>query len=55
MVTSERTGQVIPSDQLTAFINACMTRGAHVGRNEAAFQASREDATRFVRRVFFGQ
>lgn len=55
VVTSERTGQVIPSDQLTAFINACMTRGAHVGRNEAAFQASREDATRFVRRVFFGQ
>ncbi|MDH0867126.1 dienelactone hydrolase family protein [Mitsuaria sp. GD03876] len=50
-VTALRTGAVIPAAQLTAFFNECVTRGAHVGRNAAAFDASRGEVARFVQQV----
>lgn len=50
-VTALRTGTVIPSAQLTAFFNQCVTRGVHVGRNAAAVDASRSDVARFVQEV----
>ena len=54
-VTAERTGQTIPPEGLKAFYDACVTRGAHVGRDERAFQQSRADVLRFVGEVFFGR
>lgn len=50
-VTAQATGQKIPPAQLSAFFERCVTRGTHVGRNEAAVQASQADVRRFVERV----
>nr|WP_315237666.1 dienelactone hydrolase family protein [uncultured Albidiferax sp.] len=52
-ITAERSGSTIAPDQLSAFFNSCVQRGAHVGRNEQAFRQSRSDAQEFVRSIFF--
>ncbi|KMW44239.1 dienelactone hydrolase family protein [Ralstonia insidiosa] len=52
-VTAERTGEVIEPAKLRDFFAGCMSLGAHVGRNEAAYQKSRKDVQAFVREVFF--
>ena len=51
-ITSEREGKVIAADKLNDFFNSCVTRGAHVGRNEAAAQQSVKDVQAFVQSVF---
>lgn len=52
-ITAERTGEVLDPAKLPEFFKACVKRGAHAGRNEAAYQQSRKDALAFVRGVFF--
>jgi dienelactone hydrolase len=53
-IKSERTGQTIGVEGLGALMNSdCVKRGAHVGRNEAAYQQSRKDVQEFVSSVFF--
>ncbi|KJK21380.1 dienelactone hydrolase [Burkholderiaceae bacterium 16] len=52
-ITAERTGEIIDPSRLKAFFAECTRLGAHVGRNESAFQHSRSDIRAFVREVFF--
>lgn len=54
-VTAQATGQKIPAAQLSAFFERCVTRGTHVGRNEAAVRASQADVRRFVERQVLKQ
>ncbi len=51
-ITSERDGKAIPPGKLDEVFRSCVTRGAHVGRNEAAARASERDVQAFVRSVF---
>jgi hypothetical protein len=51
--TAERTGEIIEPAKLRDFFAGCVSLGAHVGRNEAAYQKSRKDVQAFVREVFF--
>lgn len=53
IITSERSGQQIPSNEIGKFFEGCIKRGAHVGRDEQAFRQSRKDAQEFVRGIFF--
>jgi dienelactone hydrolase len=50
-IISEKSGEVIAPDKLTAFFNACVTRGVHAGRNEQAFRQSRTDVQNFVKQI----
>lgn len=52
-ITAERTGEAVDPGQLAGFLAGCARRGAHVGRNEAAFRQSRRDVQAFAREVFF--
>ncbi|APV50405.1 dienelactone hydrolase [Betaproteobacteria bacterium GR16-43] len=53
-ITAERTGEAVDPARLAEFFNACVKRGAHVGRNESAFRQSRKDVQAFAREIFFG-
>ncbi|MGZ5103020.1 MAG: dienelactone hydrolase family protein [Usitatibacter sp.] len=52
VITSERDGKVIPAGKVDEVFRSCVTRGAHVGRNEEAARASVRDVQAFVQSVF---
>jgi dienelactone hydrolase len=50
-IVAEQTGKHFTGNEIGSFLDSCVQRGVHAGRNDAAFKKARADVQEFVSRV----